>query len=68
MEGLYLYMYYPVNYVEMERSRDVFLGTRDEAASIIRRTEISREWVPYMRSGAVAEGSGSYRRSAGKHC
>lgn len=37
MEALYLYInihtlvYYPVNYVEIGRSRDVFLGSREEA-------------------------------------
>lgn len=30
-------MYYYVNYVEIDRSRDMFLGSRDEAASEIRR-------------------------------
>lgn len=33
--ALCLNMYYPVNYVEIERSGDVFLGSRDEAVSII---------------------------------
>ena len=37
--GLYLYInihtsvYYPVIYVEIDRSRDVFFGSRDEAVS-----------------------------------
>lgn len=56
MEGLYLYInihtpvYYPVNYVEIDRSRDVFMGSKDKSESIIRRTAVqhkmSHEWVP----------------------
>lgn len=69
MEGLYLYMnihtpvYYPVNYVEIERSRDVFVGSREEAESVIRRMAVKQKcgalrlelwlWGPLSAESAV---------------
>lgn len=56
MEGLYLFIdnhtpvYYPVNYVEIKGSRDVFWGSRDDDLKGGSATEMSHEWVPYVGS------------------
>lgn len=67
MEALYLYInihtlvYYPVNYVEIGRSRDVFLGSRDGAVSITRRTAVQQKchMNGCLMFGVVVMGAGA---------
>lgn len=75
MEGLYLYInihtpvYYPVNYVEIDRSRDVFMGSKDKSESIIRRRAVQHKCPMNgcLKFGVVVMGAGATAESAVNH-